>query len=109
KFTAIEMKQQNFEKDIRGYDKAEVDDFLNVMSNEWEHMVARNRELESKIDDLEDKLKHYERVEEALHETLQTAKQSAEQKVSGARREAETKIENAEMEEIGRASCRERG
>src|SRR5699024_5630109 len=70
----------------------------NVLSNEWEHMVARNRELESKIDDLEDKLKHYERVEEALHETLQTTKQSAEQKDTGARREEETKIEKAEME-----------
>lgn len=98
KLTALEIKQQNFEKSLRGYDKAEVEAFLNLMSNEWEHMVAKNRELQKKIDELEEKLKHYERVEEALHETLQTAKESAEQKLTGARREAQTKIEKAEME-----------
>lgn len=98
KLTALEIKQQNFEKSLRGYEKAEVDAFLNLMSNEWEHMVSKNRELQKKISDLEEKLKHYERVEEALHETLQTAKESAEQKLTGARREAQTKIEKAEME-----------
>lgn len=98
KLTALEIKQQNFEKSLRGYDKAEVQAFLNLMSNEWEHLVAKNRDLEKKIEDLEEKLKHYERVEEALHETLQTAKESAEQKLSGARKDARNKIEKAEME-----------
>ncbi|MCW9706904.1 DivIVA domain-containing protein [Fodinibius salsisoli] len=98
KLTALEIKQQNFDKSLRGYDKAEVEAFLNLMSNEWEHMVGKNRELQKKIEELEEKLKHYERVEEALHETLQTAKESAEQKLTGARREAQTKIEKAEME-----------
>lgn len=98
KLTALEIKQQNFEKSLRGYDKAEVQAFLNLMSNEWEHLVAKNRELEQQIESLEEKLKHYERVEEALHETLQTAKESAEQKLTGARKDARNKIEKAEME-----------
>lgn len=98
KLTALEIKQQEFEKSLRGYDKAEVQAFLNLMSNEWEHLVAKNRELEERIDELEEKLKHYERVEEALHETLQTAKESAEQKLTGARKDARNKIEKAEME-----------
>ncbi len=98
KLTALEIKQQKFEKSLRGYDKAEVEAFLNLMSNEWEHLVAKNRELEKRIEDLEEKLKHYERVEEALHETLQTAKESAEQKLTGARKDARNKIEKAEME-----------
>ncbi len=98
KLTALEIKQQSFEKSLRGYNKDEVQAFLNLVSNEWEHLVAKNRELEQKIDNLEEKLKHYERVEEALHETLQTAKESAEQKLSGARKDARNKIEKAEME-----------
>ena len=98
KLTALEIKQQNFERSLRGYDKAEVEAFLNLMSKEWEHMVSKNRDLQKKIGELEEKLKHYERVEEALHETLQTAKESAEQKLTGARREAQTRIEKAEME-----------
>lgn len=98
KLTALEIKQQNFDKSLRGYDTAEVKAFLNLMSNEWEHLVSRNRELEKQIESLQEKLKHYERVESALHETLQTAKESAEQKLSGARKDAKNKIEKAEME-----------
>lgn len=98
KLTALEIKQQKFEKSLRGYDTSEVQAFLNLVSNEWEHLVARNRELEKQIETLEEKLKHYERVEEALHETLQTAKDSAEHKLTGARKEAQNKIEKAEME-----------
>ena len=92
KLTALEIKQQEFEKSLRGYDKDEVQAFLNLVSNEWEHLVSKNRELEERIETLEEKLKHYERVEEALHETLQTAKESAEQKLTSARKDARNKI-----------------
>jgi cell division initiation protein len=98
KLTALEIKQQQFEKSLRGYDVAEVQAYLNLISNEWEHLVGRVRDLETQIDKMNDKLKHYERVEEALHETLQTAKDSAEQKLTGARKEAKNIVEKAEME-----------
>lgn len=98
KLTALEIKQQKFERSIRGYDISEVNAFLGVVASEWEHLVGKNRELENEIQQMRDKLKHYERVEEALHETLQTAKESAEQRLSGAKSEAKNRIEKAEME-----------
>ncbi len=98
KLTALEIKQQQFEKSLRGYDTAEVHAYLNLIASEWEHMVGKMRELENQIDKMDDKLKHYERVEEALHETLQTAKDSAEQKLTGAKKESLNIIEKAEME-----------
>ncbi len=98
KLTALEIKQQQFEKSLRGYDTAEVHAYLNLIASEWEHMVGKMRELETQIDKMDDKLKHYERVEEALHETLQTAKDNAEQKLTGAKKESRNIIEKAEME-----------
>jgi len=98
KLTALEIKQQQFEKSLRGYDPAEVQSFLNLVSSEWEHMTGKIRELETQVDKLNDKLKHYERVEEALHETLQTAKNTAEEKLVASRREAKLVEEKAEME-----------
>lgn len=98
KLTALEIKQQQFEKSLRGYDPAEVQSFLNLISSEWEHMTGKIRELETQVDKLNDKLKHYERVEEALHETLQTAKSTAEEKLVASRREAKMVEEKAEME-----------
>jgi cell division initiation protein len=98
KLTALEIKQQQFEKSLRGYDPSEVQSFLSLIASEWEHMVGRVRDLEHQVERMNDKLKHYERVEEALHETLQTARTSAEEKVSGAKSEARIIIEKAELE-----------
>lgn len=98
KLTALEIKQQQFEKSLRGYDPAEVNAFLSLVASEWEHMVGKMREMETQIEKLDEKLKHYERVEEALHETLQTAKDSAEHKLVGAKKDAKNIVEKAEME-----------
>ena len=98
KLTALEIKQQQFEKSLRGYDPTEVQSYLNLIASEWEHMVGKVRELESQLDKMNNKLKHYERVEEALHETLQTAKSSAEEKLIAAKKEAQIIHDKAEME-----------
>jgi len=98
KLTALEIKQQQFEKSLRGYDVSEVNAYLNLVANEWEHMVGKMKEMEARLDKMDEKLKHYERVEQALHETLQTAKDSAEQKLVGAKKESRNIIEKAEME-----------
>jgi cell division initiation protein len=98
KLTPLEIKQQTFEKGLRGYDTADVQAFLTMVSNEFEQLMNKNKELDNEIDKLTERVKHYERVEDALHETLQTAKESVEQKVSGAKKEAKSTVEKAEME-----------
>ena len=98
KLTALDIKQQTFDKSFRGYDIAEVNAYLNLVASEWEHLVSRNKELERDLESMREKLEHYQRVEEALHETLQTAKESAEQRLARSRQDAEDKIEKAEME-----------
>lgn len=98
KLTPLEIKQQTFDKSLRGYDPAEVQAFLNLVSNEWEHLANKNSELTAQIDKLNEKLKHYERVESALHETLQTARESAEQKLGGAKKESRNILDKAELE-----------
>lgn len=96
KLTALEIKQQTFERSIRGYDVTEVQAFLNLTANEWEHMAGRIKELESQIDQLHEKLHHYEKVEEALHETLQAARDSADIKLADARKDVQLMVEKAE-------------
>mgnify|MGYP003632241652 FL=1 len=98
KLTPLEIKQQLFEKSLRGYDIADVQSFLTLVSNEVEHLLNKNKELEEQIEKLNDRVRHYERVEEALHETLQTTKESVVQKLDSAKTEAQNKIDKAEME-----------
>ncbi|MEO9887855.1 MAG: DivIVA domain-containing protein [Balneola sp.] len=101
KLTPLEIKQQQFEKSLRGYDVADVQSFLTLVSNEVEHLLNKNKELEVQIEKLNDRVRHYERVEEALHETLQTTKESVAQKLDGAKTEAQNKVNKAEMEAEG--------
>ncbi|RNC83234.1 MAG: DivIVA domain-containing protein [Balneola sp.] len=98
KITPLEIKQQQFEKSLRGYDVADVQAFLTLISNEYEHLLSKNKELEEQIEKLSDRVKHYERVEEALHETLQTTKESVAQKMDNARLEAKNTTDKAQME-----------
>lgn len=96
--TALDIKQQTFAKSIRGYDVAEVNAYLNLISTKWEHMVGKQKDMDRELTELREKIKHYSRVEEALHETLQTAKESAEQRLAAAKKEAQSRVEKAEIE-----------
>ena len=101
KLTPLEIKQQQFEKSLRGYDVADVQAFLTLVSNEYEHLITKNKELEDQIEKLTERVKHYERVEEALHETLQNTKESVSQKMENARLEAKTAVDKAQMQAEG--------
>ena len=96
--SALEIKQQAFAKTFRGYDTAEVQSFLNVVSNEWEHLSNKCKDQEREIQRLSEKLQHYHKVEEALHETLQTAKESAEQRILSSKQDAQNRIAKADLE-----------
>lgn len=98
KLSALEIKQQEFEKNFRGYDTNEVKAFLTIVAGEWENMVSQNRSLNQEVKHLKDKLSHFERIQEGMHETLQIAKQSADKEVKAANAEAKTRIQKAEHE-----------
>ncbi|AXI99615.1 cell division initiation protein [Cyclonatronum proteinivorum] len=96
--TALEIKQRTFTKSLRGYDPAEVNAFLSMLANEWEHQVTKIKSLERDVREVNDKLSHYQRIEATLHETLQTARENAEQKLENARRDAKNKLQKAEID-----------
>ncbi len=99
--TPIEIKQQQFEKSLRGYDVAEVQSFLNLVSNQVEHLMNKNQDLAEEIEKLSHRLRHYERIEEALHETIKTTKETVDNKIGQAENEAKIKIEKALLEANG--------
>lgn len=98
KLTALEIKQQSFDRTIRGYDVAEVQAFLNMAATEWEAMMSKMRELERRIEELNSKIEHYEKVEMALHETLLSARESAESRMEEARKDARNLMDKAQHE-----------
>jgi cell division initiation protein len=98
KLTPLEIKKQTFERSLRGYDTAEVEAYLTLLSNEWEHLLGRIEELEGRAQELSDKVNHYQKIEQALQETLRTAEVSATQKKSEAEKEAALILQQVEHE-----------
>lgn len=96
--TALEIKQRTFAKTIRGYDVSEVNAFLGMIAHDWEFQVGKIKDLEREVKALQDKITHYQRIEGTLHETLQTARDNANERLDNARKEAANKVHKAEME-----------
>ena len=49
--------------------------FLDMLAGQWEALLAEQRRTEEKVRELKAKMEHYQKVEEALQETLLTARQ----------------------------------
>ncbi len=73
KITPLEIRQKEFEKKIRGYDKDEVTAFLLSLSNEWTRVLHENKELTIKLQLTEKEVGKLREVESSLFKTLKTA------------------------------------
>lgn len=97
RISPLEIKKQEFAKKFKGYDPEEVQSFLEMVSGEMEEALKRNLELEDKVKALEEKLAHYSRMENVMHETLLTTKKSAEEVKLNAEKMAESIIMEAKL------------
>lgn len=97
KLTPLDIRKQEFAKRVRGVDEEEVQAFLQMVASQWEEIQEGHRHLEDKVRDLEGKLDHYRRVEEALQEALRTARENAKEVVETARKKAQVMLDEAEV------------
>ncbi|MEZ4701711.1 MAG: DivIVA domain-containing protein [Rhodothermales bacterium] len=102
KLTPLDIKKQEFTRTFRGIDPQEVQGFLDMVADQWGGLLDENRRLEQNIRDMEAKLIHYRKIEEALQEALETARDNSHKTIENAQREAQIilKEARAEAEEI---------
>ncbi len=97
KLSPLDIKKQEFAHGFRGYDTDEVDAFLDLLTQQWQQQQETERRLGDRVRELEAKLDHYEKVEEALQEALQTARESSHRVINNAEEKARLIIEDAEQ------------
>ena len=95
KITSMDISNKEFKKVIRGYSSDEVDEFLEKISEDYEVIYKENSSLKEKGFTLNEKLEHFSKMEETIHNTLVLAQSSAEQAKLSAQKEAELIIRNA--------------
>jgi len=110
KLQPLDIRRQSFAKAFRGYEPVEVDAFLKQVADQQAALMEEVRQMEDRVRDAEAKLKHYERVELALQEALETARETGKRAEATAEREMRAIVARAEAraEEILRDAERER-
>ncbi len=110
KISPLDIKKQEFARSLRGYDLEEVQAFLDMLAGQWEEMLADQRRADDKVRELQDKLEHYRRVEEALQEALHTAREGSKQALENAKQEAALIVKKAvgEAEDLTRSALLQR-
>ncbi|MBP6385289.1 MAG: DivIVA domain-containing protein [Pseudarcicella sp.] len=98
KITAIEIRQQVFDKSFRGYDADSVNAFLMSLSQEWEKMMEEIMTLRNMLETSEKEVQRMKDIETTLFKTLKSAEQSQLQINEKAKREADMLVTSAKSE-----------
>jgi cell division initiation protein len=96
--TPIDIRNKEFSKGLRGYQCAEVEKYLEIVSKEFENYYKENLELVEKIQKMEAELVRYHNIESTLHKTMVIAQQTAEEVKLAAHHEASLVLREAEQE-----------
>lgn len=89
KITPLEIRQKAFEKVLRGYDKDEVNAFLQTLSQEWERLIDESKEVRMKQESTEREVSKLREVESSLYKTLKTAEDTGANVIGQANKTAE--------------------
>lgn len=89
KMTPLDIQQQKFKTSLRGYDRTEVLDFLEIVRREYELLVRENRELRHAQADLKGEVAQLREREDELRRCISAAQGLADEVLQQARREAE--------------------
>ncbi len=97
KITPVDIQHKSFKKALQGYDRADVDGFLDEVIETLEDEAQQRAALEAEIADLKERISHFKAMEESLHNTLVLAQRTADEVKASAHKEADLIREQARL------------
>jgi cell division initiation protein len=95
RLTPMEINNKEFKKGMRGYNTDEVDEFLDQVVEDYETVFKENSSMKEKIENLNEKLNHYAKIETTIQNTLVLAQNASDQARATAQKESDIIIKNA--------------
>jgi cell division initiation protein len=89
KITPIDIQHKQFKKALQGYDRGDVDGFLDEVIETLEDEAQHRAALEAEIADLKERISHFKAMEESLQNTLVLAQRTADEVKASAHKEAD--------------------
>ncbi len=98
KLTPLDIQQQQFRKKLAsGYDRREVDTFMELVRNEMEELITENMNVKQQIKDKTESLNEYKDREQTIKETMLTTQQLKDDIHANALKEAQLIIADAKI------------
>ncbi|MGQ7461610.1 DivIVA domain-containing protein [Streptococcus suis] len=98
--TALELKDKTFATKFRGYDADEVDDFLDIVTRDYEDLIRKNHEQETELKTLRDRLAYFDEMKESLSKSVLLAQDTAEKVKTAAEDQAANIIKQADYDAV---------
>jgi len=98
KITIIDIQHKEFKKSLQGYDRNEVNEFLDEIIEALEDEAQARAALQGEIADLRERLSHFKAMEESLQSTLLLAQRTADEVKAAAHKEADLIKQEARLE-----------
>ncbi|MDU6444805.1 MAG: DivIVA domain-containing protein, partial [Streptococcus sp.] len=76
--TALDIKDKTFKLKFRGYDEEEVNEFLDIVVDDYEDLVRSNHDKETHIKSLEERLSYFDEMKDSLSQSVLIAQDTAE-------------------------------
>ncbi|MHB8434103.1 MAG: DivIVA domain-containing protein [Candidatus Tyrphobacter sp.] len=97
KITPVDIQHKTFKRALQGYDRAEVDQYLDEVIESMEDGATYRAALEAEIADLKERISHFKAMEESLHNTLVLAQRTADEVKASAHKESDLIKEQARL------------
>ena len=97
--TPLDIHNKEFDVKLRGYDKDEVNDFLDQVIKDYEAVLKENDYLTESLKQSQEKLKYFNDLKDSLNQSIIVAQEAADKVKANSQREAE--IINREAQKQG--------
>lgn len=94
--TPMEIQTKKFGKVVMGYNKEDVDDFMEYILEDYEMLYKQSLSSEQEIKTLKEQVETYKSIEDAMNQSLIVAQQTAENLQKNAQEKADLIIKEAE-------------
>lgn len=95
--TPVDIQTKTFKRAINGYDRTEVDNFMELLLEDYENLYKMSIESGDKINTLTKLVDSYKAMEDTMKNSLIVAQQTAEEVSKNAREKAEITISEANL------------
>jgi cell division initiation protein len=97
RLSAVSIKHQEFNKAFRGFNAEEVQAFLDKIADDYEELQTENETLKKQVEEAEEQLVEFRRIEKNLQETLLKAQENSAKSIESSKKQTTLMLKEAEI------------